>query len=92
VDSSERRLDTLSAAHERELRARYGALLTLEDVGQVLRYPSSYAVRKARVRGSLPLPMVRIPQRRNWFVTARRVAEFLARLDLEADTAGGAMT
>lgn len=92
MDKLDGRLDALSAAHERDLRERYGHLLTLEDVGQVLRYPTSFAVRKARIRGSLPIAMVRIPQRRNWFATARRVAEFLAKLDLEADPIGGPMT
>ena len=66
---------------ERELIARYGDVLTLTDLADVLRYPSLQAVQKARIRGTLPVPMSRMAQRRQWFVTARMVAEVLTRLE-----------
>lgn len=66
---------------EAELRSQYGALLTLSDLAVVLRYPSVAAVRKARQRGHLPLPVSRMPPRRGWYATPSAVAELLARID-----------
>lgn len=80
-------LAALCAHHERELRNRYGSLLTIEDVAQVLRYRSAHAVRKARNRGSLPVPMIQLPPRLNWFAPVAGVATFLAKLDVEANAA-----
>lgn len=82
------RLGQLSDRYERDLRDRYGALLTIDDVAQLLRYSSSHAVRQARTRGALPIPMIQLPPRRNWFAPVAGVAEFLARLELEARAAG----
>lgn len=62
----------------------YGPLLTMADVSKVLRYPSVQAVQKARLRGSLPIKMVRIPPRRGWFVSSRCLAEFLASVELQS--------
>lgn len=67
--------------HYTSLLDRYGSLLTLADVAKVFRYPTVQAARKARVRGSLPVTMSRIPPRRGWFATATDVAEALSRLD-----------
>lgn len=63
------------------LREDFGALLTQSDLAHLLRYPSVQAVRKARARGSLAIPMFQLPMRRGWFTTARAVAEFLASLE-----------
>ncbi len=77
----------MSASHKdqcsvrEELVHRYGQLLTLTDLTEVLRYPSVQALRKARIRGRLPLELVQFPNRRGWFATARAVAELLERLD-----------
>lgn len=67
--------------HYASLLDRYGSLLTLADVAKVFRYPSVQAARKARVRGSLPVTMCKIPPRRGWFATAAAVAEVLSRID-----------
>ena len=40
------------------LRQRFGELLTLAELAQVLKYPSVGALRKARFRNKLPLPLV----------------------------------
>lgn len=72
------------SAHETNLNARFGALLTLADLASVLRYPSVRAVQMARTRGQLPVPTIFLATRRQWFATARHVAEFLSRLDAEA--------
>lgn len=66
---------------EEQLVHRYGQLLTLSDLTDVLRYPSIQALRKARIRGRLPLELIQFPNRRGWFATARAVAALLERLD-----------
>lgn len=86
----EERFGTLTDRYERDLRDRYGALLTIDDVAELLRYSSPHAVRQARTRGALPIPMIRLPPRRNWFAPVAGVAEFLARLELEAQASGRA--
>lgn len=69
------------AERARELRERYGELLTLEDLATVLRYPSLAAIRQARRRRQLPLPLVQLPPRRAWFTTPEAVAQLLNSLD-----------
>lgn len=68
---------------EREafLRQRYGELLTLEEVAEVLRYPSANAARKAHSRGKFPLKLNRFPKRAGLFATAKAVAKCLEMLD-----------
>lgn len=66
------------------LALRYGPLLTMADVSRVLRYPSVQAVQKARLRGSLPIKMFRMPPRRGWFVSSHSLAEFLVAVDLQS--------
>ncbi len=66
---------------EEQLVHRYGQLLTLSDLTDVLRYPSVQALRKARIRGRLPLELIKFPNRRGLFATARAVAALLEQLD-----------
>lgn len=66
---------------EEQLIERYGQLLTLKDLTDVLRYPSTQALRKAHARGSLPIDLVRFPHRRGCFATARAVAALLEAID-----------
>jgi hypothetical protein len=66
---------------EAELSRRYGALLNQADLAILLRYPSVQAIQKARARGDLGIPMIKIPPRRGWYATARAVAEFLAGIE-----------
>jgi hypothetical protein len=77
---------------EAELRERYGDLLTLSDLAAVLRYPSLGALKKARSRGLLPLTLVQMPPRREWFATTEAVAALLCRLEAASqdDAAAGA--
>jgi hypothetical protein len=74
----------LSTQSPRELQliAEFGELLSTADLARLLHYPSSQAVRKARARGTLNLPMQRISGRRGWFVTTRVVAAYLDALDV----------
>lgn len=71
--------------HEKALVERYGEALTLAEIAIVLRYPSVQAAQKARARGRLPVPVTQMAARRQWFASARKVAEVLARLDHEQE-------
>lgn len=66
---------------ERQLTTEFGELLSTADLARVLRYRTVAAVRKARVRGALQIPMQRFPGRRGWYATARSVAAYLDGLD-----------
>lgn len=66
---------------ERQLTAEFGELLSTADLARLLRYRTVAAVRKARLRGALQIPMQRLPGRRGWYATARSVAAYLDRLD-----------
>lgn len=74
-------------ALENNLLQRYGSLLTSVEVAEVLRYPSAQAVLKARMRGSLPVPMMRLPSRRSWFMSSHGLAKYLASVELLPGTA-----
>ena len=65
------------------LRERYGELLTLAELAQLFRYPSNQALLKARARGQLSIPLIKFPNRRGWFASARMVAEYLDRIEAE---------
>jgi len=66
---------------EQLLIERYGEILTLAEVAQVMRYPSAAALRKARARHRLPFELFKLPNRRGWFVTARTLASALSKMD-----------
>lgn len=57
------------------LRGRYGELLTLNELAEVLRYKTSDAVRKSYMRGSLPVDLYRFPRKKGWFAKVAEVAE-----------------
>lgn len=73
-------METAIAAKERALAEQYGELMSLEDLVKALRYPSVQAARKAILRGSFPLEMIRLPPRRGLYVTVNKVAVYLATL------------
>ena len=58
--------------------------MSFSEVAEMLRYPSIQAARKALLRGSFPIPMVRMPPRRGWYATPKTVAAFLDSLDANA--------
>lgn len=64
------------------LRARYGELLTIEEVTEVLRYKTVAAVRKAHSRGTLPVALYRFKGRFGYFARADEVAECIEKMDL----------
>ena len=62
---------------ESSLFQQYGGLLDSATAAKVLGYPSAEALIKARSRGALALPMMRIPHRRGWWTTPHDVACYL---------------
>ncbi|HZX77388.1 hypothetical protein [Lysobacter sp.] len=67
---------------ELRLLEQYGGLLDSATTARLLGYPSADALTKARRRGHLTLPMMRIAHRRGWWATPKDVAKYLARLSL----------
>lgn len=70
--------DTLARELNDELVRRYGLLLSTSDLAKVLGYPSANAYCQAVVRGTVPVPLIRIPNRRGKFALARDVAVWLS--------------
>ena len=72
-------LDTdLATALESDLLNRYGPMLTGETLRLALGYPSMEAMRKAASRGTIPVPLFTIENRRGRFALAKDVAKWLA--------------
>lgn len=59
------------------LESRYGPLMSLKDIAEVLKYPSADAVRKALSRKTLALPTTRLPNRREIFIRTNEIAGYL---------------
>ena len=70
----------LATELEARLTARYGALLTLADLVDELRFSSHQAVAKARRAGRLPFRTFKVPHRRGWHAAVPDVAAYLASL------------
>lgn len=62
------------------LFAEYGELLTLEEVANILRYPTSAAFRKAISRGQCPFRIISVEKRRGRFVKTSDLVEYLQSL------------
>ncbi len=58
----------LCQTREAQLVHRYGQLMILTNLADVLRYPSEQALRKARIRGRLQLELIRFPNQHGWSV------------------------
>ena len=82
-------MEAAVAAKERALAEKYGELMSLEDVAKALRYPSVQSARKAILRGSFPLNMIRLPPRRGLYIPVKHVAIYLATLDCVPGSAHG---
>lgn len=57
---------------------RYGPLLPSAALPRILGYPTASAFRQAVARGTVPVPVFKIPTRRGWFALASEVATWLA--------------
>jgi len=66
-----------STGLEQDLKARYGVLMTTEEVALNLKLRSAAALRMARKRGQIQLVPVEIPGRRGQFYKTAAVALLL---------------
>jgi hypothetical protein len=78
IELPQLRSDALASELNDELVRRYGLLLSSSDLAKVLGYPSANAYCQAIVRGTVPVPLMRIPNRRGKFALARDVAVWLS--------------
>ena len=62
-----------------DLSRQYGSLLASADLVKVLGYRSSGAFRQAMFRGTVPVPLFTIPNRRGHFALALEVAVWMCR-------------
>lgn len=59
------------------LASKYGPLMTLKDVAEVLKFPTIDSVRKALARRTLALSTTRLPNRREIFIKTNEVAAYV---------------
>lgn len=71
----------VTSALETWLLKEYGGLIDSATTAKVLGYRNVNALAKARSRGALAVPMVRIPNRRGWWTTPQALAGYLAGLE-----------
>jgi len=60
-----------------QLLERYGPVLGGQDLRQVLGFPSAAAFRQAALRGTLPVPVFSVPNRRGRFALTQEVTAWL---------------
>lgn len=61
-----------------QIEARYGLLISNDDLRIALGYPTMEAFRQALYRNTVPVPVFSIPNRRGKFALSKDVAEWLA--------------
>lgn len=73
-------VDVAKLAQElrKELEQQHGPLLGGATLVAALGYPSAAALRQARRRGKLAVPMFQLPGRRGYFSLVRDIADWLA--------------
>jgi hypothetical protein len=74
---------------EAQLFQQYGGLLDSATTARVLGYPTADSLTKARRRGALSLPMMRIAHRRGWWTTPHELACYLTELKVGSTHARG---
>jgi len=78
-------LSKLSKELQRDLEQQHGPLLSGDTLVAALGYPSAAALRQARRRGKLAVPMFTLPGRRGYFSLTRDVAYWLAQARATVD-------
>jgi hypothetical protein len=63
-------------------RKKYGELLTIEEVAEVLRYKSVSAVRKAHSRKKIPIKLYRLHGRSGYLARVEEVVECIEKMGL----------
>ncbi|WP_290593577.1 hypothetical protein [Ketobacter sp. GenoA1] len=62
---------------------KYGPLLSLEEIRDVLKYKTEEAVKKAYYKGTLPIKLVKIEGRAGLFCSAQAMADYIDQVDKE---------
>lgn len=62
---------------------KYGPLLSLEEIRDVLKYKTEEAVKKAYYKGTLPIKLVKIEGRAGLFCSAQAMADYIDKVDKE---------
>tara|TARA_B100000282_G_C31720691_1_gene485831 strand:+ start:311 stop:574 length:264 start_codon:yes stop_codon:yes gene_type:complete len=62
---------------------KYGPLLSLEEIRDVLKYKTEEAVKKAYYKGTLPIKLVKIEGRAGLFCSAQAIADYIDQVDKE---------
>lgn len=70
-----------------DLEQKHGPLMSGATLLAALGYPSPAALRQARRRGNVPVPMFNLPGRRGYFCLTREVADWLAKARASASSA-----
>ncbi|UUC96593.1 hypothetical protein NOX35_27165 (plasmid) [Comamonas sp. C11] len=71
-----------------QLQDRYGPVIGGQDLRQALGFPSAAAFRQAALRGTLPVPVFSVPNRRGRFALTQEVAAWLYERRCTATTPG----
>lgn len=67
--------DKSENTHLEYIRGRYGELLNLNEVAEVLKYKSAGSVRKALSRKTLPVKLYRFPNKAGWYAKSTEISE-----------------
>jgi len=71
--------NALAEALEKDLLGQYGPMLTGDSLKKALGYPTMDALRQAMFRGTVPVPIFRLKNRRGSFALVKDVASWLAK-------------
>lgn len=86
MDDRELTLQTLAQDLQASLERQHGPLLGGADLCRCLGVASLAALRQARRRGRVAVPLFTLPKRRGYFALTREVADWLAAARLSAHT------
>lgn len=67
----------LASQLEADMHVKYGFMVSGEELSQILGYPTRAAFRQAIVRGTVPIPVFKLPNRRGRFALVKDISLFL---------------
>ena len=76
-DSHATNATTMGKQIHLQLLERYGPVVGGQDLRRLLGYPSPASFRQAAMRGTIPVPVFEIPNRRGRFALTQEVATWL---------------
>lgn len=68
----------LAKTLEAELSEKYGLMVSSKELSHLLGYPSQAAFRQAVSRGTIPIPLFQLPNRKTRFALVKDIAWLLA--------------